>query len=683
MAASQAWVLTLALLAGLSATVAGTATISGQESPDASGPTIAATYQPPANSAGWHRGPVRVVFTCGDDQSGVAACPEPIAFSKEGAGQGVLVTAADRRGNLTHRGLSVNLDGTPPILTLSGDPSRSATRDATARITAHVNDDLSGVASVTCNGTPLPIVSDDLECTVSLAPGRNLVLLQAQDYAGNSTSRALSVARTKPPGALLIVPSRQEVRLGITRDLVVIDEFGGRPGSLEWTTSDPDIAAVDPTGVVTALTVGEARISACLERLCATVDIDVVPDEPRVIGAVVWSLEPLPGYRNLGMTRAGPTSDYTSMVVLEGGAEGRKPVLRGFDSAGGPTYQVTLPFAAPETDTWPQGSKKGSVVVRVGDGLWSVNVHADQGNWRYAPPSGFEVARWAVGDDTVFALLTAPASSVGAARVAGVDLHSGVLKFEIDLPVSSRRVDGTPGCSSSWTSFAETVHAEGFKIDLAGRLNVPAVIEEEHVTYSFADCASTTVRRTRVELHRVDEQGIVTVVPIMEASEPDAWPRGPVAHVLPDGRDGVLVWWPCGADHCLRASHVTSASQASHPFSLSIRPTVSTDIVMYGSGLHDSLTRAVDMQSGRTVETYPIRRTPIALFWSVENAIAIGIENDERMIIHDRTGAVLAALPLGWTGFFIADSWYFSDEAGLRALIGPALDFAHVGWSLY
>jgi len=65
---------------------------------DTTPPTITAAIDPPANAAGWHRGDVRVTFTC-NDALGVASCPAPVIVTAEGRGQVVTGQAVDRAGN--------------------------------------------------------------------------------------------------------------------------------------------------------------------------------------------------------------------------------------------------------------------------------------------------------------------------------------------------------------------------------------------------------------------------------------------------------------------------------------------------------------------------------------------------------------------------------------------------------
>ncbi len=86
-------------------------------------PTIASTVNPPANAAGWHQADVTVSFACVDGESGIASCPAPVSVTTEGEDQQVSGTARDRAGNEATARVSLDVDKTPPTLSLSGPAS--------------------------------------------------------------------------------------------------------------------------------------------------------------------------------------------------------------------------------------------------------------------------------------------------------------------------------------------------------------------------------------------------------------------------------------------------------------------------------------------------------------------------------------------------------------------------------
>jgi hypothetical protein len=111
-------------------------------------PTITATVTPPPNAAGWHRGDVRVAFTCADG-FGIASCPEPVVVTTEGARQIVTRQATDRAGNIATASVTLNIDRTAPTIAPSTMPPANANgwHRADDTVTFACADALSGIAS--------------------------------------------------------------------------------------------------------------------------------------------------------------------------------------------------------------------------------------------------------------------------------------------------------------------------------------------------------------------------------------------------------------------------------------------------------------------------------------------------------------------------------------------------------
>src|SRR6266852_5832442 len=82
-------------------------------------PTIKATATPTPNAAGWNNTNVTVTFTCSDVISGVASCPPPQTVTTEGANQIISGTATDNAGNTASTSVSLNIDKTPPTLSIT------------------------------------------------------------------------------------------------------------------------------------------------------------------------------------------------------------------------------------------------------------------------------------------------------------------------------------------------------------------------------------------------------------------------------------------------------------------------------------------------------------------------------------------------------------------------------------
>ena len=82
-------------------------------------PNIQATLNPLPNSNGWNNSDVNVAFTCSDATSGIAICQASVIVSTAGANQTVTGKAVDRAGNSATTSVKLNIDKTPPQVTVT------------------------------------------------------------------------------------------------------------------------------------------------------------------------------------------------------------------------------------------------------------------------------------------------------------------------------------------------------------------------------------------------------------------------------------------------------------------------------------------------------------------------------------------------------------------------------------
>ena len=156
---------------------------------DETAPSITASQTPPANAAGWNNTDVTVSFSCSDALSGIASCPLSSTVSTEAVNQNVTGTAVDVAGNSASATQTVNLDKTPPALTMPV-LAPSYLYNASLTLTFGASDALSGLASskATFNGNP---VSSGTTFTLN-RPGVNSFTLTATDVAHNTASQTAS-----------------------------------------------------------------------------------------------------------------------------------------------------------------------------------------------------------------------------------------------------------------------------------------------------------------------------------------------------------------------------------------------------------------------------------------------------------------------------------------------------------
>ncbi len=175
-------------LAGNSATAAATVNI------DRTPPTVQAQLSPAPNGDGWNNTPVTVTFVCNDLLSGVASCPPATSVGSDGASQTVSGTAYDAAGNAGMGNASVNLDLTPPVISIASPAAGSTVRTSTTAVSGAIADSLSGVAEVSCNGGSALVTAGNFSCTVSLTSGSNTISITARDRGGNQATQSLQIA---------------------------------------------------------------------------------------------------------------------------------------------------------------------------------------------------------------------------------------------------------------------------------------------------------------------------------------------------------------------------------------------------------------------------------------------------------------------------------------------------------
>ena len=229
---NQTWTATVALQEGnntLTAVahdnVGNMGTASSQMTLDTTPPTLTATATPLPNTAGWNNMDVTVTFAATDSVSGIATVTAPVTVTTESADHVVSGTATDRDGNSSTLDVHIHLDKTAPGVSFASPAHGTTLKTAVTTVTGTVSDALSGVASVTCNGTAATVSNTTFTCNVSLSEGANTIHVQATDSAGNVGSADLAVTRdTIPPHVTIETPTNnaalfdQQVRVAGTMD---------------------------------------------------------------------------------------------------------------------------------------------------------------------------------------------------------------------------------------------------------------------------------------------------------------------------------------------------------------------------------------------------------------------------------------------------------------------------------
>ena len=213
-------------------------------------PSISPSSNPPPNAAGWNNSDIAVGFTCSDALSGIDVCPTPVMVTTETAGQMISGTARDKAGNSATASTTVKLDKTPPLVTITSPGNGTTVTTPGLTVNGTVSDALSGVAGVSCNGTPGVITSGAYSCTLTLTAGANAITVRASDVAGNSTTATVNINFILGPTLHITSPTN-------------LSFLNTSPITVNGTVSDP-AATLTVNGIPTPQSAGSFSVSVPL-----------------------------------------------------------------------------------------------------------------------------------------------------------------------------------------------------------------------------------------------------------------------------------------------------------------------------------------------------------------------------------------------------------------------------------
>jgi hypothetical protein len=213
---------------------------------DTAPPGIVARTTRIANAAGWFHEVLAVEFECTDAISGIATCPDRVIIDTDTTGRTISGTATDRAGNTASTSIAVKLDATAPTLMIQGVGDTLGdilTNSAMLPVAGTVNDTLSGVSSVRCNGASATLTPPAFNCSVPLGETRVIVTVEVTDVSGNVTAQTFMVSRDMAkPEIGIITPVEESVTPEATAALdAAIDD------DVAIATVRLDGAAITPT----------------------------------------------------------------------------------------------------------------------------------------------------------------------------------------------------------------------------------------------------------------------------------------------------------------------------------------------------------------------------------------------------------------------------------------------------
>ncbi len=169
------------------------ATVTVSVSIDRTAPALLPVLNPPANAFGWNGTNVTVEFSASDNLSGIGDVTPPLTLSSEGANQVVTGSSTDLAGNISTIQKVVNIDKGEPQITVTEPQDGSTATSSQISIQGLVEDSISGVESVRCNGSAAILSAAIFQCDVQLTEGINSLSIEARDFAGHVATSSLSL----------------------------------------------------------------------------------------------------------------------------------------------------------------------------------------------------------------------------------------------------------------------------------------------------------------------------------------------------------------------------------------------------------------------------------------------------------------------------------------------------------
>ena len=503
---------------------------------------VASLFPSPIN--GWNNTPVTVTFHCTDNR-GLAECPAPVTVATEGAGQEVLRSATDLAGNQLSAGVSLSVDLTGPVVTLTSPSSGLVTTTGSLILTASASDAISGVVSVTCNGVSASLTNGQVSCEVPLRNGVNSLVVTAQDAAGNSGSAGVRVTRVGTATSLALAPSTATKLIGAGFSMSLRDEFGALVEAATWETSDPSVVnlSADDPPLLTALAAGAATITATKNSLSATATVAVVAGDALPDGTVKWSIENL-GTEPISVNTLDGPATFTSTVDVGG-----EWTVNALSADGRHLWTEAAPGKPVMADD------AGSLIALTGSstGLARFAGPPEATPWRHQAAGTLLTVPSQAPDGTIYVIdhqqATSPRGSlISDAFVLAIDGNTGGLKYRYALP-RSRFVYNSifpdalaNGCTQPPEEYGVSYSAPVIGSD--GRAYVTVGPHEVHVNRRWINnaCVDAFVEyESRIELIALSASGAVTTTELLTQTDDQCFEIPYPKQVLPDGSSRILV----------------------------------------------------------------------------------------------------------------------------------------------